>query len=380
MLASGGLDKIVRLWNPQHGRRLATLDTHDQAVTAIAFAPDASSLVGGTYEGVIGRWQPKDPLTAIVEPLANFADIPDGVLTVAVSPDGKLLASAGKDKAVTLRSVETQEIVRKLEGHGGAIANIAFSPDGELLAVALYGGGIQLWNVKTGQKHRYLKAHAKATRRVKFSPDGKRLASASEDKTAKLWDIATRKLLFTTSEQALPLSDVAFSPDGTRLVTSTGYWREWRTPGELRLWDAETGDELALIGAHDLEIKGVLFDRSGERLLSYGPQGVRVWDVAARKELASIVGGTTVIAAVLLPVGNHLATGHNDGRIILWNLQTSEPVYEYEGHGDLVFWLSCSSDGSVLASVARDGTVKLWPVELDAADDPTAEDAASAKQ
>lgn len=360
MLASGGLDKFIRLWDLKSARQVATLATLDQTVTSLAFAPDASRLVGGSYEGAVAEWRARKPALPAVEPLATFSQEPGSVFTVAISPDGKQLVSAGWDKTVTFRSMETHEIVQQFAAPNNVV-RIAVSPDGRLLAAAMYAKGIQLWNVGTKKKLKVLKALA---RRVAFSPDGRLLASSGAvDNQAKLWDVATGRLLHTTPKQSTLVSGVAFSPDGRRLATSTGTPNNYRDPGDVKLWDVQSGEELALVGGHEMSIRGVLFNESDGNLLSHGMGGVRVWDVESRK-LVTDLAHAPVTAAVLLPDGTHLATGDTKGRMALWRLDTGRQVREYEGHGGLVHQLVCSPDGSVLASVSTDGTVKLWPTEF----------------
>jgi WD40 repeat protein len=363
MLASGGLDRLVRLWDPQNARHLGKLYTHGQAVTAVAFAPDGRALVAGSFEGALKRWQAKETDGSVVKPLATFPSAPKSVTTVAISPDGKLLATAGKDKTITLRSLQSHHIVRQLAGNPFVVYYVDFSPDGETMAAAMYFRGIQLWNVKTGEKRKLLEGHTRGTQRVAFSPDGRRLASAGGDNRVKLWDVSTGKLLHTMSDQDVGTTGITFSPDGRWLATSSGHLRDWKIPSELALWDADSGRDIATFGALGHTIRGLLFDQSGERLFSYGPRGVRVWDPATRTQLATL-GRGAVTAAVLLPNGNHMATGAVDGGIALWHLETGERVGRYEGHGDGVFQIACSPDGSIMASVSRDGTVKLWPTGL----------------
>ncbi len=363
MLASGVLDAFVRLWDPQNARHLGKLYTHQQAVTAVAFAPDGRALVAGSFDGALKRWQAKETDTSVVKPLATFPGEPKTVRTVAISPDGKLLATAGKGKLITLRSLQSYGIVRQLAGNPFVVQHVAFSPDGKTLAAAMYVRGIQLWNVKTGEKLKLLEGHTRGTHRVAFSPDGRRLASTGGDNRVKLWDISTGKLLHSVSEQDMGTTDVAFSPDGQQLATSSGFIQNWAIPSELTLWDAASGRDIATFGAFGHTIRGLLFDQSGERLFSYGPRGVRVWDLATRTQQATL-GRGAITAAVLFPDGIHLATGALDGGIALWHLETGERIRHYEGHGDGVFQIACSPDGSIMASVSRDGTVKLWPTGL----------------
>jgi WD40 repeat protein len=362
-LASGGLDNTCRLWNPQTGVLRAAPEC-DSAVISVAFAPDASALVMGTYAGLLSLRKAKFFDTPLAGPLKTIAGPPDTLMAVAISPDGQLLASAGKDQTITLRRLPSCEPVRELGGHPSGICHLAISPDGKTLGACLYNGQVVLWDTQAGRRLWQLSGHPQGTRRIVFSPDGTIAATAGTDQTAKLWNVASGQLLRTTQAQALPVSDVSFSPDGRTLATATGNWRQWRLPGELKLWDVQTGDERAAVGGHALEIKGTMFDPPGVRLFSYGPNGVRIWDIASRRQQAVLAEGTVVCAAVLLPEGNHLAIGDNQGGMAIWHIATARPVLQYTGHEDLVFHLACAPDGSLLASAGKDGALKLWPIRL----------------
>ena len=292
LLASGGDDKTVRLWDPATGREQRTLTSHTDLVNSVAFSPDGRLLASGGNDKTVRLW---DPATGREQRTLTSRGWVD---SVAFSPDGRLLASGGSDsdsmtfstdgrllpgglsdvfgsnKTVQLWDPATGVGLRTLiEGRGNIASSVAFIPDGRLLAS---GGGdktVRLWDPATGRELRTL-ARRGWVDSVAFSPDGRLLASGGSDKTVRLWHPATGRELRTLTGHTNLVNSVAFSPDG-RLLASGG------SDKTVRLWDPATGRELRTLTGHTDFVKSVAFSPDGRMLASGGgDKTVRLWDLA----------------------------------------------------------------------------------------------------
>jgi WD40 repeat protein len=285
------------------------------------------------------------------------------VYSLAFSPDGKTLASAGgylssdlKPGEILLSDVETGKLLRPLKGHTGGVWSVAFSPDGRTLASASADKTVKLWDAMTGTEQATLEGHTDWVRSVAFTPDGKTLASASNDQTVKLWDVSTRKERATLRGHTGGVACLAIAPDGKTLA-SNGF------DNTIRVWDLATGQEVQRIPNTGPSYH-MRFSPDGA-LLAHG--GVGLLDTTTWQVRATLQSGTkpnTYYDVAFSPDGKTLAVAEWDKVVSLWDL-TGQRERVLLRHGNVVLCVAFSPDGKLVASgngATAPFEVKLWDV------------------
>jgi len=277
--------------------------------------------------------------------------------------------------------------------HPSNVWSVAWSPDGKRLATA--GGSdpgtAKVWDAKTGKELLALSLRS-AISNVSWSPDSKRLAAPSQDDTVTVWEAETGKELLTlgvhrNGAYADAVSSVAWSPDGKRLATGTGRLPPSRAEIEtlrahglsvnleknpfdvLKVWDAETGKELLALNGRDKLISSVAWSPDGRRLAGSSNGTAKVWDARTGKELLTLSGNSNSVSSVAWsPDGKRLATWSSDNTAKVWDAQSGKQLRTLDVHSNGAYAGSVSSvawspDGRRLATASYEGKARLWDAE-----------------
>jgi WD40 repeat protein len=356
LLASAGRDATERLWEADTGREKLVLRGHTLAVNGVAFSPDGRRLATASSDSTIRVWDV--PTGKQMLALAAPAPI---AWQVTFSPDGRRLASAGSDPEAHVWDAATGQKLLVLRGHTGSINggwktrgvnSVAFSPDGRRLATAGDDQTVRVWNAATGQQQLVLLGHTDRVQAVRFSPDGRRLVSGG-DQTIRLWDITCEQESLTLQHRGGGRT-VLFSPDGRRLA-SAGFG------SFVPIWDTATGQELLRIHTHTGVVMGLAFSPDGRRLALADDQAVRLWDTTTGKEVLALrVPESSINSVGFSPNGRRLATAGDDHKVRVWDTATGQELLSLLGHTDGVTGVTFSPDGSRLATASIDLTVRLW--------------------
>ena len=342
LLPPATAEEDVTRWELPEG---ATLRLGKGGMLELAYSPDGALLA--VASGGIGVWLYDAQTYQERALLTGF------VTRVAFSPDGATLASASS-KEIRLWDVATGTLQHTLTGHTDEVFSVAFSPDGRTLASGSWDGPIRLWDVATGTVRQTLTEHTGRVSSVAFSPDGRTLASGSEDATVRLWDVATGTVRQTLTEHTSSVLSVVFSPDGRTLASGGG----WNNP--VRLWDVATGTVRQTLTEHTGWSGSVVFSPDGRTLASgghlYNP--VRLWDVATGETRHTLTSNGSLVA--FSPDGRTLANADSK-TIRLWDVATGETRHTLTWHTGSVFSVAFSPDGATLASGGWDDIV-LWDV------------------
>ncbi|MFZ9753320.1 MAG: WD40 repeat domain-containing protein, partial [Cyanobium sp.] len=190
---------------------------------------------------------------------------------------------------------------------------------------------------------------------VTWSADGQRLASGGSDGTVRVWEAASGRELAVLEGHKGLVRSVSWSSDG-QLLASGG------EEGTVRLWDAASGCELAVLEGHKEPVMSVAWSADGQRLASGGSDGtVRLWDKASGRELAVLEGHKGPVRSVGWSAdGKRLASCGSDGTVRLWKAASGQHLAVLNAHQGRVSSVGWSADGQRLVSGGDDGTVRLW--------------------
>ncbi len=227
----------VRVWDPAGRRELFSLPAR-QGAADVAWSADGGVLAVALTRGVLIA-------DRTGETLARLPGVPGHRLTaVAISPDGRLVASApidigypeAPDGDVVVHDWRSGALVARLPSAASALA---FSHDGRRLATAPLSGPVRIWNARSGHLDTTLAGYAGSVTDVAFAPGDTALATGSADGRVRLWDPATGRQQLELRGHLDVVRDLAFSPDGSQLASSGA-------EGVVRVW-ALDDDELAAI-------------------------------------------------------------------------------------------------------------------------------------
>jgi len=370
-LASAGADGSVRIWDIAAGQLSETIRGHADDVTSVAFSPDGQWLLTGSADHTARIWDVRKHLRQ------PELDVRGSLWNrIAISSTGKSLVLASsalvkqEDKVVAgeivLYDLPTGTVRKRFQPGAGKVS-VAFSPDGKLLATACKrsntpSGDIQLWDVPTGELVSKLESLdvQGAFWVVAYSPDGQTIAAGGFDCPITLWDVSSRRVRVTLSPESRGAVAMAFSPDGKTLAESGAVFRERRREArDICLWDVRTGTLARKLVGHTDMVACLAFSPDGKTLASAGHDDVaRIWDIATREERLAISGHTHRVTGVAFsPDGKTLATASADTTIKLWQASSGAELATLRGATNFNS-LEFSPDGRTLA--ACDSTKRIW--------------------
>jgi len=363
-LVTASTDGELKLWNVADGKESKCFASLSFNLQCVAFSRDGNYVVagGGPFRednfGWAGVWE-----VSSGKQIAEMKDMPDSVLGIAISPDGRLVATAGRDAVARWWEAETGKLVSEFSGHQTALEWVDFSPDGKMLASGSYDRTAKLWYIDSGQEVATLRGHSGPVMTTRFSPDGKTLATAGDGGVVRLWNIETQEETGVLEPAALghdeesPVLSIACSPDGTTVASA-------HQDKTVRLRDIRTGGVKRILGGDGAEVSCVAFSPDGKTLaVASCDHTVKLWEVAGDGEPTSLTGHTDwVLAVAFAPDGKTLASAGSDNTVRLWDAESGKETAVLEGHEKMVRCLAFSSDGKLLGSGGTDKTLRLWDV------------------
>ena len=359
-LASGGSDKIVRIWNIATGREQGILRGHTGVVSALAFSPDRKHIVSGSYDGSVSLWDVEAGRRAkqILKPSQNK------VMSVACSPTGKYVAAGSADGEIRLWESKSWKLQPSFSGHDRSVFSLVFGPDGDQLISGGADRTIRIWSIKTGRMLRRLSGHLGSIWHIELSPNGQSVVSAAHDKTVRIWDLLSGKSTQTIVTGSPRNIQATFSRDGREVTAAS-------SDGQIVRSNPSTG-EIYSRTRLNLNLRKTrvrkYFDSNAVYCVAFCPLGRKYASAAYKRATLSHFGvgyersfpksKSAIYSIAFNPEGTILASGDNEGEIVLWNLMTGSRMSVLRGSKSRVWDVKFSPAGQVLA-VGSD-SVRIW--------------------
>lgn len=292
---------------------LRFLEGHTDAVQTVAISPDGKAIASASDDGTVKLWQleSNNPI-----PIREIRD-QGGWVRAVVFLSNQQIATAGQDKNIKIIDVATGKVVKTLSGHTNLVNNLAIAPAQDLLASGSYDSTINLWHISKGKLWRSLTGHTDKILGLATSPDGKLLASVSRDKTIRIWDVETGKTLVAIALSRAGASSILITPDSKQVISGGN-------DNVIRVWDIATGKQAFILSGHEDAIGAIAITNDGNYLFSGGkdsPNSIRFWNLKTRALLWNLIGHTDLVTSLVITPDQHkLISSSQDKNIAIWEV------------------------------------------------------------
>lgn len=273
---------------------------------------------------------------------------------LAWSHDSTKLVTTGEDGRISIWNIAYSRSIWEQRAHRKAGMAVAWSPNGRYIASAGKDKSIKVIEFG-GFKETVCQEHDANVTALSWSPDSAYFASASDDKRVCIWSVQTWRPFRFYRQHADWVATVAWSPDGTSLA-SAGYGTD------VRVWQARSGRTVYVYRAHAGNVYIAQWSPDGQYIASAGNGGiVRVWQALNGTKVCWYAGHTERVNTLSWsPDGSRIASGCMDGSVHVWLVATGRAIYAYTGHTRSITAVAWSPDGQYIASAGEDGCVYVW--------------------
>ncbi len=382
-LVSASSDRTIRIWSVANQTQRWCLQSSQEQLTALALLADGRTLVSGGSGGSVCLWEigssarlPIHTNLAVSLRLERMRDVPPAAFGaenfdpkaaarfgLAFAPDSHSFITMNSGGELGVYDARSFALVESLPALGSNHWAAALSPDGRWLATGDHPGRITLWDWTNRKAATNFSASFDWFGLLRFSSSGRYFicTCARNDwsrHSVRIWRTNDWVELGLTGSQFEGLYPVDLSPDERHLAV--GY-----VNGAIKLfyfpslrWETTLAQNLGTVGA-------VLFSADGRKLISVDFGGaVRSWDVATRRQQGDPLRGHlgTILGAALSPDGRRLATGGSCPRdaVKIWDLAARREILSLNADGVYFAQVTFSPDGSTLTATSLSGTAHLW--------------------
>ncbi len=381
ILASGGQDKTIRLWNPHTGKNITVFRGHSNGIAYLYFSIDGLTLTSMSWrDGELRVWNVKTGQTE-----STLVDMPPDAYPIAISPDVQTLAIREKNGTIQLWDTKTAEYKTTLTGHKweidswwayndelpepGGINCVAFSPDSKILASGSDDSTIRLRDTKKGKHKATLLGHQAWVYSITFSPDGNTIASG--DGILPGWRFPM--FFYSIREDPNNREDPYESQDPTWRFLRFSHPNYGDSEPDIRVWDAKTGKHRTTIQI-PITAKLLEFAPDNETLASVDFDSViRIWDTKTGKQKAFLTDHKPGMYAIFThrspivsPDGGKVIYLNKDRSIQMWDTTNGKQTTLLKDNlypiGFLVFSPDCET---IAISDRHNRVIQLWNLKTD---------------
>ena len=271
------------------------MQAHTDAIQSIAISPDGKIIASASDDGTVRLWE----LEADNDKASREIKDQGGWVRAVVFLSDRQIITAGQDKNIKIIDVASGQVVKTFVGHTNLVNSLAIAPAIDLLVSGSFDNTVNVWQISTGKLQRSLKGdngHTDKIWGVAISPDGKQIVSASRDKTLKIWDVKTGELLRTLTGSLAGVTCVLVTPDGKRVISGSG-------DKVIRVWDMASGKQIFILTGHEDAIAALAITNDGNYLFSGGkdsPSSIRIWNLRTKSLIWNLIGHTDLVTSLAI--------------------------------------------------------------------------------